>query len=146
MDKLKEGIIQIATSMLAALVVSLYFYSRGSAGYTLLVFLVAFVIFVGSGIIVKIMYLWVQWRNRYLTNFLVYLLSGAVIWGLLMFFPPIYSIIFEDFTVEGFKSSTSIIDFLRTVAIGAICGLSFYHIYLGLSGLFAKVANLMQSH
>ncbi|MCP3032299.1 hypothetical protein LF817_13205 [Halobacillus sp. A1] len=146
MNKVREGVIQILTSILAALLVSLYFYWQGSEEYALLVFLIAFIVFVGSGIIVKIMYLWIQWRNRYLTNFLVYMLSGAVLWVLIMYFPPIYSIIFEDFTVQRFLSSNSISGFLRNIAVGALCGLIFFNIYFGLTGLFAKVGNVMQRH
>ncbi|WP_181347324.1 hypothetical protein [Thalassobacillus sp. CUG 92003] len=47
MNKLTEGVIQITTSICAALVVSLYFYSRGSEEYTMLVFLIAFFYFCG---------------------------------------------------------------------------------------------------
>ncbi|MBA2176056.1 hypothetical protein H0266_14260 [Halobacillus locisalis] len=89
MKKLSEGIIQFVTSILAAIVVSLYFASRGSGDYTLLVFIVAFFVFIGSGVIVKIMYLLIQWKNRYITNVMVYTLSGAVIWVLLIYFPAV---------------------------------------------------------
>ncbi|SFG38780.1 hypothetical protein SAMN05216353_13923 [Halobacillus alkaliphilus] len=141
MKGLKEGSVMIIAGMLAALVVSIFFYSRGSGDYTPLVFIVAFIIFVGSGLLVKVCYLWIQWGNRYLTNVLVYMLCGAIILFLLTYIPSVYSIIFESYTFQELITSSSVQGVLQIMGYGAICGLLFYHCYIGVHSLVLKFEN-----
>ncbi|TGB03666.1 hypothetical protein [Halobacillus salinus] len=135
---MKESLIQIATSLLAAFLVSLYFYSRGSAEYTLAVFAVAFVVFIGGGMIVKILHKLFDWRNSYLTNVIAYGLSGGILLLSMVYGPVIYSRMFEDYTVvqNEFVLAEFLLELLQYMAFGAICGLVFYHIYIGVQKLF----------
>ncbi|MCA1011592.1 hypothetical protein [Halobacillus halophilus] len=141
MNGLKEGSLMSFSSGLAALVVSIFFYTRGSGDYTSLVFIVAFIIFMGSGLLVKLCYIWIQWKNRYLINVVVYMLGGAIILFLLTYIPSVYAIIFESYTFQELITSSSVEGVLQIMGYGAICGLLYYHCYMGVHLLSLKLGN-----
>ncbi len=66
-----------------------------------------------------------------MTNVLVYMLGRAIILFLLTYMPSVYSIIFESYTFQELITSSSIQGVLQIMGYGAVCGLLFYHCYIG---------------
>ncbi|MGP4068457.1 hypothetical protein [Halobacillus sp. B29] len=71
-------------------------------------------------------------------NVLVYMLGGAIILFMLTYIPSVYSIIFESYTFQELITSSSIQGVLQIMGYDAVCGLLFYHCYIGVCRVVLK--------